>query len=75
MPSLCVAEESIELQVLEMEPEPQGDKERAFDWASTFTAADRVILCAYRIGDRTLEIVEISGAEVTKKKHVKVQRY
>lgn len=73
MPSLCIAGESVELQVLETEPEPQGDKERALDWASGLTAPDRVIFCAYRIGNRTVEIVEISGTEVSRKKHVKVR--
>lgn len=70
MPSLCIAEEPIELQVLDTALQPDGDKQVALDWASTFAESGRVLYCAYRNGDRCIEVVEVTGTEVTDKLHI-----
>jgi hypothetical protein len=73
MPSLCIPSSHIELQVLEIDPQPEGDKEAALDWASAFTEADRVLYCAYRNGNRQVEVVEVTGTEVTNKLCIEVR--
>jgi hypothetical protein len=73
MPSLCIPSETSELQVLEVRPQPNGDKEAALEWASKFTGPERVLFCAYRNGDRQVEVVEVTGTEVTSKKHIEVR--
>jgi hypothetical protein len=75
LPSLCVLSNSVELHILEIEPQPGGDKTSALDWASEFTAADRLLFCAYRAGDRQVEVVEISGTDVTYKTRIHVRPY
>jgi len=75
MPSLCIAADSIELEVLEIDPQSEGDKEIALDWASKFTDTGRVLFCAYRNGNRRLEVVEVTGNEVTNKTQIVVRPY
>ena len=75
LPSLCVLSDSVELHILEIEPQLEGDKQSALDWASEFTATDRLLFCAYRAGDRQVEVVEISGTDVTNKTRIHVRPY
>jgi hypothetical protein len=75
-PSLCISSGgSEELNVLETELHPNGEKDIALEWASQFTAADKKLFCAYRLGNRQLEVVEVTGTEVTDKTHIEVRPY
>ena len=67
--------DSGELHILEIDFQPGGDKQSALDWASEFTAADRLLFCAYRAGDRQVEVVEISGTNVTNKTRTHVRPF
>ena len=76
LPSLCShVDGSEELNVLQMELHPDGEKEIALDWASQFTAVDQKLFCAYRIGNRQIEVVEVTGTDVTDKTHIDVRPY
>jgi hypothetical protein len=73
-PSLCVSENGGDaLDVLEMELHPDGDKEAALDWVSQFTSERQKLFCAYRVGNRTIEVVEVAGFTVTYKSHIYVR--
>ncbi len=72
MPSLRIPSETSELQVLEVRPQPNGDKEAALEWASEFPGPERVLFCAYRNGDRQVEVVEVTGTDVTLNKGTEV---
>ena len=75
-PSLCISSGgSEELNVLETELHPNGEKKIAMEWACQFTAADQKLFCAYRVGNRQLEVVEVTGTEVTDKTHIDVRPY
>ena len=75
-PSLCISNGgSEELNVLETELHPNGEKDIALEWASQFIAADQKLFCAYRLGNRQLEVVEVTGTEVTDKTHIDVRPY
>ena len=76
LPSLCIpSDRAEELDVLETELHPDGEKDIALDWASQFTAADQKLFCAYRVGNRQIEVVELTGTEVTDKTHIEVRAY
>lgn len=74
LPSLCIiSDRSDELKVLEAELQSDGDKDLALDWASQFTDADQKLFCAYRVGNRQIEVVEVTGTEVTNKTYIEVR--
>lgn len=75
LPSLCVCGEKIELNVLEIDLGPDGEKSAAFDWAEKFVGPSRTLFCAYRAGDRKIEAVEITGTEVTRKHQFRLLPY
>jgi hypothetical protein len=75
LPSLCSPSNGAEeLNVLQTELHPEGEKAIALEWASQFTAADQKLFCAYRVGNRKIEVVEVTGTEVTNKTHIDVRR-
>ena len=76
LPYLCISNgDTEELSVLETELHDDGDKAVALDWASQFMGTCQKLFCAYRIGNRQVEVVEVTGTEVTEKMHIDVQPY
>ncbi len=76
LPSLCtLSDGSEELNVLQTELQSDGEKAIALDWASQFTTTDQKLFCAYRVGNRKIEVVEVTGTEVTNKTHIEVCPY
>lgn len=76
LPSLCVStDDTEELSVLETDLLDEGEKAIALDWALQFTGANQRVYCAYRIGSRQIEVIEVTGAEVTDKRRVNVRPF
>ena len=76
LPSLCLLkDDAAELNVLDTNLNDDGDKTIALDWASQFTDSNQRLFCAYRIGNRRVEIVEVKGTEFTEKTHIEVLPY
>ncbi len=73
MPSLCKVGDTIQMEVLAIDCSPEGDEEVAKQWASDILDPSCVTFLAYRLGNRIVEIIEISGYDVTNKQHLDVQ--
>lgn len=65
LPSLCVPGGTLEFEVLAVALQPEGERDVATKWATTFTAPGQVLYCAYRNGGGQVEVIEVTGDEIT----------
>ncbi len=76
LPSLgLLNDDKVDLNVLDTELHEDGEKAIALDWASQYTECNRKLFCAYRIGNRCVEVVEVTGTEVTDKIQIEIRPY
>jgi len=74
LPSLCISSDGgDDLNVLDTVLRDEGEKELSLNWAAQSIAENQKAYCAYRIGNRIIEIVEIIGRDVTAKNHLDVR--
>lgn len=70
LPSICVAGDSVEMNVLQTELTPTSDEDVAKEWASKFVSDHSIVYLAYRSGERTITVIEIEDTNMTQKQRL-----